>query len=504
MSNDHSSPRIQSVVVVGGGSAGLLAALTLKATARWLSVRIIRSTSLGVIGVGEATTPWFRRYLHDTLGIDQNEFYRQVRPLWKLGNRLEWGPADRTHFNYPFGESFIKSRYQSLSKSNAYFMLAEGIGPPSTFSFLMDSNRAPLLRDARGRIGMDTRYAYHIENKVFVEFLERIAVQRGITLDDEEVVEVAQNKQGIASLGLSNGSRVSADLYVDASGFRSRLLGEALSEPFVSFADSLYCDTALTGQWQRDEPIRSYTTSTTMDHGWCWRTEFEGHVNRGYVFSSQFCSEEEARAELKRLDPKITEPLHVIKFSTGRRANFWVNNVAAVGNAAGFVEPLESTGLQTIGETATRLANCLVDSDGCPTESMRRLANEQINRWWEDIRGFLAVHFKFNTRRNTAFWQQCREDTNLADAQPIVGFYKESGPSGLYYQMMPKGAIFGYAGYLALLIGQRVPTRYQSQISKNELCLWKTAIDENRQRVEQALTNEEALQLIHRPDWRWH
>lgn len=481
----------------------MLAALTLKKTAKWLSVSVIRSKKLGVIGVGEATTPWFRTYLHDKLKIDQRAFYQDVRPVWKLGNRLEWGPPERTHFNYPFGDAFVELQHRSLSKSNAYFCLAEGTGPPSTFGLLMDCNRAPVRRDEQGRVRIDSHYAYHIENKVFVAFLESVALKRGISLSDNEVVDVPQDERGIVSLGLSNGSHVSADLYIDASGFRSRLLGEALSEPFVSFADSLYCDTAITGQWERDEPIRPYTTSTTMDHGWCWRTEFEEHVNRGYVFSSQFCSEDEAIAELKRVDPKIGEPLNVIKFPTGRRADFWVKNVAAVGNAAGFVEPLESTGLQTIGETITTLAKCLVDSDGNPTEGMRRLANEHIANWWEDLRGFLAVHFKFNTRKDTAFWQHCREDTNLACAQPIVDFYEESGPAGLYYDRMPKATIFGYGGYLTLLIGQRVPTRYQSQISDIDMRIWKEAVVEKQKAVDQALTTEEALRLVHAPDWQW-
>ena len=498
------SDPIRSVLVLGGGTAGLLTALTLRARLPQLVVQVIRSDRLGVIGVGEATTPWFPQYLHNVLGLERGRFYREVHPVWKLGNRLEWGPADRTHFNYPFGAKFLELRHPRLSKENVYFCLAEDMSPANSYEALMERNQSPVLRRPDGRFTIDERFGYHIENRTFVAYLERIASERGIEIRDQEVTGAARDPSGdIVALDVHDGPAMRADLYVDCTGFRAQLIGQTLNEPFISYGDSLFCDTAITGTWSRDAPVHPYTTATTMDHGWCWRTEFEGHISRGYVFSSQFCSRDTAIRELRDKNPQLGENLTAIKFTPGRRENFWVKNVAAVGNAAGFVEPLESTGLQMIGETAITLANALADCDGRPTPILRELANRHVARWWEDIRAFLAVHFKFNTRLDTPFWRHCRAETNLASARPLVDFYQQVGPSALCYMFVSQETVFGYGGYLALLIGQRAPTAYVSRLSDDQRRTWLRLVNEIRQDASHALAMEEAIELVHGPNWRW-
>src|SRR5262249_35835047 len=159
---------------------------------------------------------------------------------------------------------------------------------------------------------------------------------------------VEQDEHCITGLKLASGRSRDADLYVDCSGFRSVLLSEALGEPFVNFSSTLYCDRALAGGWDRTtERIKPYTTAETLDAGWCWQTEHPNRIIRGYVYSSAFISDEDAEREFRSKNPKI-EKARLLKFPSGRYRNSWVKNVVAIGNASGFVEPLEATSLHVI------------------------------------------------------------------------------------------------------------------------------------------------------------
>ena len=148
--------------------------------------------------------------------------------------------------------------------------------------------------------------AYHLENEKFVSFLEGYASRLGIEIIDDTIVEVLQDENGVAGLRLAGGTTRTGELYVDCSGFQSLLLGKTLMEPLVSFKSSLFCDRAVVGGWQRgDEPILPYTTAETMDAGWCWQIEHEHFINRGYVYSSGYISDDAALAEFMRKNPKL-------------------------------------------------------------------------------------------------------------------------------------------------------------------------------------------------------
>lgn len=204
---------------------------------------------------------------------------------------------------------------------------------------------------------------------------------------------------GMAALITENGERITADLFIDASGFRSELLGRTLNEPYLSYSDSLFCDRAVIGGWSRtDEPFKPYTTAETMDAGWCWQIEHENWINRGYVHASSFISHQAALDEFLRKNPKVSNEPRLVKFSSDRYARNWVGNVVGIGNAVGFVEPLEATALQVICVESYTLADALIDSLCEPTPTLIKLYNDYNARAWDDIRDFLAVHYKFNTR----------------------------------------------------------------------------------------------------------
>jgi tryptophan halogenase len=444
---------VKSVVVLGGGSAGFMVALTLKRKLPHLAVRVIRSPDIGVIGVGEGTTASFPRHFFEYLKLKPQQFYAQAEPTWKLGLKFLWGPS--REFYYTFAYEY-QHRYPELSRNNGFFFDPQQPYAGQISAFMAYDKAFPRRPD--GGPQFHNNHAFHIENKKLVGWLENVCREFGVEIKDA-TVQPELGGAGISALITETGERITGDLYVDASGFRSELLGRALNEPFRSYSDSLFCDRAVIGGWSRtDEPIRPYTVAETMDSGWCWQIEHEHWINRGYVYSSKFISDDAAREEFLRKNPQVTTEPRIVKFRTGRLERLWVGNVVAVGNAAGFVEPLEATALQVICVEASTLADALIDSLCGPTPTLIKLYNDYNAQAWDDIRDFLAIHYKFNTRLDTPFWQACRRDTQLHGADFLVEFYKENGPSVVAgAQLLHSSNSFGMDGYLAMLVGQRVP-----------------------------------------------
>lgn len=376
--------------------------------------------------------------------------------------------------------------------------------PMGLMSALMEADRA-VLRQPNGAPDLTFKHAFHIENKTFVAWLERTAQAHGVMFVNGQVEGVKRLPQGgIRALRLDGDREVAADFFVDASGFRSELIGQVLEEPFISYSDSLFNDRAVVGGWPRTtEETRPYTTCETMNHGWCWRIDHENIINRGYVFSSAFVSEEEAIEEFRQKNPLVKE-VRVVKFRTGRRRKLWAENVVAIGNSGGFVEPLEATALQTIGAMAANLADVLHGSRGDPTPSLIRLYNQHATGLWDDVRDFLAIHFRYNTRLSTPYWRHCQTETALHRAAEFVEFYQENGPIlvGAGHALSHDNA-FGLEGYYALLTGQAVPYRNVYHPSSEELARWQQRQQEWRRLAAGALRTHEGMALIRDPRLRW-
>ncbi|MEH1969459.1 tryptophan 7-halogenase [Nostoc sp.] len=493
---------IHNVVVFGGGSAGFLSALALKVKMPALNVVVVHSTTIPIIGVGEATTAWIPWFLHQYLELNREQFYEETQPIWKLGIKFIWGDSSQSHFNYPF-VTHLADKLSVLSKSTGYYCL-DSTTESSLYSLLMEQYKSPCFRRENGDFVVDERFGYHIENVSFVSYLERRATEIGIKIIDKPVVniEVAENGY-IRQLKFDDGTMQAGDLFVDCSGFRSALLGDILQEPFCSFASSLFCDSAVTGTWMRDDAINPFTTAQTMQSGWCWQIDLPDKVNRGYVYSSAFINDDDALQEMKRHNPLMSDDHSLIRFKSGRHQRFWVNNVVAVGNASGFVEPLESTGLHMIGETIKSVCDVLIDSDQQPTPALINLANRAIAEKWDDIRDFLSIHFKFNHRIKSEFWQQCWHQTDIGDAEAIVDFFQHNGPSSIGQILLRPNSVFGYNGYLNLLMGQRVATKYQSHNDTWDLDRWRQIQNYFTKQCTNALSIHEAIQVVKERKCQW-
>jgi tryptophan 7-halogenase len=490
---------IRDVLVLGAGSAGLMAALTLKRKLPDLAVRVVRSPEMGVIGVGEGTTPSFPKHFFEYLKLKPQQFYARAEPTWKLGVKFLWGP--RPEFYYTFAYE-LQQRLPELRRNNGFYFSEEFkcAGPMS--AFMAEDKAFPRRPD--GAPIFHTRHAFHVENVKLVAWLEDVCRALGVVITDATVSAI-RGENGIDALITEDGARMTADLYVDASGFRSELLGRALQEDYISYSDALFCDRAVIGGWSRsDEPIKPYTVAETMDSGWCWQIEHENWINRGYVYSSSFITDDEARAEFLRKNPKVANEPRLVKFRSGRCRRSWVGNVVGIGNAVGFVEPLEASALQVICVGASTLADSLVDSLCDPPPTLIALYNRYNGQAWDDIRDFLATHYAFNTRLNTDFWKAARNDTNLHSAQYLVDFYKENGPSVVAGdQLLHPSNAFGMDGYLTLLVAQNVPHAKPHEPTPEECVIWRNKYNAWLNEARRGLDVKQCLSAIRGAAPKW-
>jgi tryptophan halogenase len=496
---------INDVLVLGGGSAGFMAALALKVKLPALRVTVVRSKDIGIIGVGEGSTIPLTSFLHTYLAVGMKKFHETARPTWKLGLKfLRWGP--RPFFFYTFGAQQPDTRLPGMARplgfccndgSDDAGMVYDRAGALMAHDRVFDRapGGAPALHDS---------VAYHFENEKFVRFLEDYAAAVGVRIVEDTVAEVRQDERGVSGLAMRSGQVATADLYVDCSGFVSLLLGKSLGEPFIGFERSLFCDRAVVGGWDRgEEVIQPYTTCETMDAGWSWQIEHETRINRGYVYGSAFVSDDEAEREFRARNPKVG-PARVVRFVSGCYRRSWVKNVVAVGNAAGFVEPLEATALGVIAMQSRLLADTLVDAERAPRPTQAAQYNRFHLRTWEQVRDFLTTHYAFNSALDTPFWRHCREHTDLAGAAPVVDYYRENGPTPLWEPtMMDRFEPFGVGGYAVLLLGQKVPFHRVAPPTEADRRLLSERRRQWDDAARRAMTVKEATAVVRSPKWKW-
>ncbi|GGM73445.1 hypothetical protein GCM10011609_06560 [Lentzea pudingi] len=482
---------IRRVGVIGGGTAGYLTALALRAKRPWLDVTLVESTGIPIIGVGEATTPSMVPFLHHYLGIDPDELYRAVAPTWKLGIRFDWGPHPdgfMAPFDWGSNSVGVLGSLATQGDINAFTLQ----------SLLMAQDRAPVFDLGDGEhLSLMKRmpFAYHLDNARFVRFLTELAAQRGVRHVDATIADVALDADGwVDHLVTGDGDRLDFDCYVDCSGFRSLLLGKTLGVPYVPFTDSLKTDRAITAVVPHDGRIKPYTRATTMDAGWCWTipTRDEDHV--GYVHSSQFLDEDAATAELSRLYPEAHR-FKTVRFRSGRHEECWRGNVIAIGNSYAFVEPLESSGLMMITLGILSLVGSLPASWDDPAP--RGVVNAALAKKWDEIRWFLSLHYRFNTRKDTEFWRDARSSTDVSGLEPLLEVYRGGAPlrfrdpivRGFLEATAP--TFYGLAGVDCLLLGQGLPTRLLPMTEPVESWAARKAAADSL--VAQALPAEQAL-----------
>jgi tryptophan 7-halogenase len=411
--------RIRKIVIAGGGSAGwMAAAVLLNATRReGCRVVLVESEEIGIVGVGESTLPGLRDF-NRNLGINEHDFISKTNATFKLAIEfVDWRSIGHSYFN-PLGAQGFSSETEgeaSLTRLPPIYQyllkLAVDGGEPVMDEYAICAVAAQQNRfDHPDNVpeGAYT-YAYQFDAALYGKYLRNYAEPRGVERVEGRIVDVQLRGENgfIDAVVLQSGQRVEGDLFIDCSGFRALLIGQALKVPYEDWSLWLPCDRAWAVPCESAGPLTSYTRATAREAGWQWRIPLQHRIGNGYVFSSRFTSEERAREVLlENLDGVPLGEPRLIKFKAGRRKDAWTKNCVSIGLSSGFVEPLESTSIQFIQNYLTALVKQFPDRDCNPLLSDDY--NHRVAEGFDAVRDFIIAHFHVTEREDTEFWRHCK------------------------------------------------------------------------------------------------
>ena len=406
---------VRSILIVGGGTAGWMAAtyLATQLQATGGRVSLVESSHIPAIGVGEATVPPLVGFLR-VLGIPEEEFLRRSHATYKMGVKfIDWRNGKDAYW-HPFGP--VGGNIDGMPLFHYWLKsLREGHdeGPYTSYSLqalLGDQEKAPRGFGESTLIYDRGQYAYHLDAGAFAEYLKEQAVRRGTVHIVDDVTQVALDERGhIRSVATREHGELTADLYIDCTGFAAVLAERARGDPYIDWSDVLLCDRALAAPLPRKGGIPPYTRASALTSGWVWQIGLTSRVGNGYVYGSRFTGEDAAAQELSAflgVDLDVLQP-RLLKMKVGRRTRFWIGNCIAMGLSSGFVEPIESTGIFAIQRGLALLLTYFPDMDFDP--HLARRYNERMAAMYDEIRDFIVAHYCLTQRTDTAFWRANRD-----------------------------------------------------------------------------------------------
>lgn len=445
-----------NVVVVGGGTAGWSAAAALaKLLPHLANVTLIESADIGIVGVGEATLPHIRTFF-ERLGINEADFMRTTHATYKLG--IDFRDFGRIGDSYihpfgTFGQELANVPFHHYWLQNEVGRHPSDIGRYSLGVTAARAGKFQIPRNDDLSLASSYGYAYQFDATLFGPYMRQLAQDAGARRIEATITEVKRDSESglVTSLILDNGDVVPGDLFIDCSGFRSLLLGDTMEEPWEDWSTWLPCDRAAAMPTSSPEgEIEPYTRATAMAAGWRWRIPLQHRVGNGYVFASNFLSEDQACAALMGAveNQSLADP-RILKFRAGRRRNSWVGNVVAIGLSSGFLEPLESTSIYLAHMAITRLIDLF--PVGGIEERDRAEFNRLVDMEYDRIRDFLILHYHATTRNDSPFWDHVRTMTVPDSLKEKMELWRRTGRIAKYGE-----GLFFEPSWIAVYLGQNI------------------------------------------------
>ena len=423
---------VRRVVIAGGGTAGwMMAACLSRHFGRKLDIRLIESDEIGTVGVGEATIPTMLTF-HQLLGIDEREFMAATQATIKLGIQFEGWRADGRPYMHAFGTTgvdhwtagfqhfWLKGRERGIASDYGDYCLEYRAAREGRFAHLPDEGLS---------------YAFHLDATLYGGFLRRLSEGHGVrriegkiaaVLMQEGADGVAPQDRDIRALRLASGAEIDGDLFIDCTGMRSLLLGQALGVGYQDWSHWLPCDSAIAVQTASVRDAVPYTRAIAHPWGWQWQIPLLHRVGNGVVFSSRHVDDDSACAALLgNIEGELLTAPRTIRFKPGQRDVVWKRNCVGVGLASGFLEPLESTSIHLIQRSAIRLMQ-LFPNDGIRASEVAEF-NAQMADELEHIRDFIVLHYHVTDRSDAPMWRELREMSIPPTLRHRIALFCESG-----------------------------------------------------------------------------
>ncbi|HTF94626.1 MAG TPA: tryptophan halogenase family protein [Cellvibrio sp.] len=442
-----------TIIIVGGGTAGWMtaAALSQLIEKNICTITLVESAEIGTVGVGEATLPQMKDF-NDFIGINEADMMQSTNATFKLGIQfVGWGKQSSSYIHPfgKFGESIAGVDFHQVwSRLN----LVAKVKNIEAYSYAIQAsyqNRFEFPVNDKNYINSTYSYAYHFDASLYAQYLRKFSEERDVRRVEGKIHSVKRsNATGlIESIELESGLSIKGDFFVDCSGFRSLLLREALGAEFEDWSHWLPCDRAAALPSKRIEKIPPYTRSTAKEAGWQWRIPLQHRTGNGYVFSSDFISEDKAVESLLNDVPDALAVPRLLKFKAGRYRQSWIKNCVAIGLSSGFLEPLESTSIYLIQVAIFNLLKCFPN---------KQVENELIAEYgrlmdleYERIRDFLILHYHLNERDDNDLWRYCRSMKIPDSLKEKIAIYKSRGYIDQY-----RYGLFSLPSWIAVFNGQ--------------------------------------------------
>jgi tryptophan 6-halogenase len=433
--------KIETITIVGGGTAGWMTATYLNKVFRdSIKITLIESANISTIGVGEATFSTIKLFF-DFVGLNEQDWMPSCGASYKLAIKfIDWNKEKR-HFYHPFQRLDMKDGFNMGEWWSKHRDTLPGFDYSCfTTPVLCDHKRSPryfdgsvydakisdyMLKDqteAKNRLmnhQIQFPYAYHFNAGLLAKFLRDLAISRGVVHVTDDITDIKLSESGnITRVETSTGKSITGDLFIDCTGFKGLLINKTLNEPFISFSESLLCDTALAMQIPKnikEDGMNPYTTATALKAGWVWNIPLYGRDGTGYVFSSAFASNESAEREFRNHLGACADNcnISIVKMRIGRNRNAWVKNCVAIGLSNAFVEPLESTGIFFIQHAIEELVNYFPNKEFDP--QLTKQYNKSIGECVDGVKDFLILHYFASTRDDQPFWKAVKNDIEISD-----------------------------------------------------------------------------------------